>query len=559
MWTRGASHTEAREETMAKAATYDYVIVGAGSAGCVLAYRLTADPAIRVLLLEAGGRDTHPLIHVPIGLGKIWEHRMFDWGYDTEPEPRLDNRQIEAMRGKVLGGSSSINVMAYVRGHRLDYDRWAENGAHGWSYADVLPYFKRCESWEKGENTWRGGQGPLRVIDSRNRDPLFDAWLEAAQQADWPYTEDYNGKDQEGFGRAQSTIQNGRRCSASVAFLRPAMRRPNLTVETHALAARVMLDGTRATGIEYARGGKLRHASVSREVLLAGGVFNTPQLLMLSGIGDAEHLREVGITSAVHLPGVGRNLQDHLSVDVHHARRGRGPFHAEMRFDRTAVNMVRAYMFGTGPATVLPSRLHAFLKTRRDLAVPDIQFLFRGAPTRAHPWFPGIMPPYEDSFGLRPVMLHPESRGVVRLRSADPNAPVRIVQNFLATENDVRTIREGVKLGRDIASRKGLDRFRGRETSPGPESRTDAEIDAFVRRTAITAHHPCATCAMGRGEDAVLDPDLRVRGVDGLRVADASAMPELVSGNVNACVLMIAEKADDLVLGKRPLAAATIA
>ena len=500
---------------MADRAAYDYVIVGAGSAGCVLAYRLTADPAIRVLLLEAGGRDTHPLIHVPIGLGKIWEHRMFDWGYDTEPEPRLDGRRIEAMRGKVLGGSSSINVMAYVRGHRGDYDRWAQNGCHGWSYADVLPYFKRCETWEKGENAWRGGGGPLSVIDSRNRDPLFDAWLDAAREADWPFTEDYNGKEQEGFGRSQWTIRNGRRCSAAVAFLRPA----------------------------------------TREVLLAGGVFNTPQLLMLSGISEPEHLREVGIEPRVNLPGVGRNLQDHLSVDVHHTRRGRGPFHAEMRLDRTVLNMARAYLHGTGPGTVLPSRLHAFLKTRRDLAVPDIQFLFRGAPARAHPWFPGITPAYEDSFGLRPVMLHPESRGVVRLRSSDPSAPVRIVQNFLATEHDVRTIREGVKLGRDIASRNALDGLRGRETSPGPDCRTDLEIDAFVRRTAITAHHPCATCAMGIGEDTVLDPALRVRGVEGLRAVDASAMPDLVSGNINACVMMIAEKAADLVLGKPPLPA----
>src|SRR5436309_11239930 len=355
------------------------------------------------------------------------------------------------------------------------------------------------------------------------------------------------------FGRGQWTIRNGRRCSAAVAFLRPAMRRANLTVETNALATRVLLDGSRAIGVEYARGGRLHQAVVTREVLLAGGVFNTPQLLMLSGIGPADHLREMGIAPKVNLPGVGRNLQDHLSVDVHHARRGRGPFHATMRLDRTAVNMIRAYVFGTGPGTVLPSRLHAFLKTRRELAVPDIQFLFRGAPARAHPWFPGITPAYEDSFGLRPVMLHPESRGAVRLRSADPGAPVRIAQNFLATENDVHTIREGVKLGRDIASRTGLDPFRGRETAPGPECRTNAEIDAFVRRTAITAHHPCATCAMGVGEDAVLDPALRVRGVEGLRVADASAMPDLVSGNINACVLMIAEKAADLVLGKPPL------
>jgi len=532
--------------------TYDYVIVGAGSAGCVLAYRLTADPSVGVLLLEAGGRDSHPLIHVPIGLGKIWEHRLFDWGYDTEPEPRLDNRRIEAMRGKVLGGSSSINVMAYVRGHRGDYDHWAHDGARGWSYADVLPYFKRCESWEKGENTWRGGGGPLGVIDSRNRDPLFDAWLVAAQEADWPFTDDYNGKEQEGFGVGQWTIRAGRRCSAAVAFLRPAMRRPNLTVETGALATRVMLEGTRAVGVEYARSGRVQQARAEREVLLAGGVFNTPQLLMLSGIGDAEHLREIGIGPVVDVPGVGRNLQDHLSVDVHHARRGRGPFHGEMRLDRLAVDMARAYLFGTGPGTVLPSRLHAFLKTRRELPVPDIQFLFRGAPTRAHPWFPGVRPPYEDSFGMRPVMLHPESRGMVRLRSNDPAAPVRIIQNFLATDNDIRTIREGVKLARDIARRQGLDGFRGREMAPGPDCRTDAEIDAFVRRTAITAHHPCATCKMGSGADGVLDPDLRVRGVDGLRVVDASAMPDLVSGNINACVLMIAEKASDLVVGQVP-------
>ena len=308
---------------MAERTTYDYVIVGAGSAGCVLAYRLTADPSVRVLLLEAGGRDTHPLIHVPIGLGKIWEHRMFDWGYDTEPEPRLDNRRIETMRGKVLGGSSSINVMAYVRGHRGDYDRWARNGCRGWSYADVLPYFKRCESWGKGEDAWRGGSGPLNVIDSRNRDPLFDAWLAAAQAADWPYTEDYNGKEQEGFGVGQWTIRDGRRCSAAVAFLRPAMRRPNLTVETGALATRVMLEGPRAAGVEYARSGRVHQARAAREVLLAGGVFNTPQLLMLSGIGEADHLREVGIETKLDLPGVGRNLQDHLSVDVHHLRRGR--------------------------------------------------------------------------------------------------------------------------------------------------------------------------------------------------------------------------------------------
>jgi len=315
----------------------------------------------------------------------------------------------------------------------------------------------------------------------------------------------------------------------------------------------VILEGTRATGVEYARAGRVREARVAREVLLAGGVFNTPQLLMLSGIGEADHLRSVGIEPRIDLAGVGQNLQDHLSIDVHHARCGRGPFHAQMRFDRAAVNMVRAYLFGTGPATVLPGGLHGFLKTERDLPVPDVQFLFRSAPRVAYPWLPGFAPAYEDSFGVRPVMLHPESRGRVRLRSADPTASVRIAQNFLATDKDIRTIREGVRLARDVAGRRGLDPFRGRETAPGPDCRTDAEIDAFVRATAITAHHPCATCAMGTGERAVVDSALRVRGVEGLRVVDASVMPDLVSGNINACVLMIAEKASDLVLGKPPL------
>jgi choline dehydrogenase-like flavoprotein len=331
------------------------------------------------------------------------------------------------------------------------------------------------------------------------------------------------------------------------------MRRPNLTVQTRALATRVILDGSRARGVEYLRHGRRHAVAAQREVLLTGGVFNTPQLLMLSGIGEAQHLREMGIEPRVSLPGVGSNLQDHLAGEVQHARLERGPFHARMRFDRTALDMTRAYLLGTGPATVLPGSLHAFLKLGATSAVPDIQLLFRGAPPAAHPWFPGIAPAYEDGFGLRPVLLHPGSRGTVRLRSADPRAPVRIVQNFLATDADVRTIREGMKLARDLASRKALDAFRGRETVPGPGCGTDAAIDALVRRTAITAHHPCATCAMGTGEDAVLDPALRVRGVEGLRVADASAMPDLVSGNINACVLMIAEKAADLILGRQPL------
>jgi 4-pyridoxate dehydrogenase len=544
---------------MSEKNVYDYVIVGAGSAGCVLANRLSEDPAVRVCILEAGGRDSDPLIRIPIGIGKMHEKRLHDWGYDSEPEPGLDNRKIEAMRGKVIGGSSSINVMAHVRGNAGDYDRWAQKGCTGWSYAAVLPYFRRSERWEGGEDAWRGGGGPLDVISSKSTDPLFDAWFEAARQAGYPITEDYNGASQEGFGRSQSTIRNGRRCSAATAFLHPALTRSNLTLVTNALATKIVLEGTRATGVEFAHGndGRTSVVRAEREVILSGGVFNSPQLLMLSGIGPADHLRDVDIDPVIDLPGVGGNLQDHLAVMVAYDRPEGGPFRDLMRFDRMAVAMVRAHLFGSGPATVLPSGLHGFIKTRPELAVPDIQFLFRGTAGNAHLWFPGVKAPYRDAFGIRPVLLHPESRGTVRLRDADPRTPVRIVQNFFDVEDDIGTLRQGVRLAREVAGQPALAPFRGEETAPGKSAVSDGDIDAWIRRTAITAHHPSCSCPMGIGADAVLDAELRVRGADGLRVVDAAAMPDLVSGNINACVLMIAEKALDLIRNKTAARAAS--
>jgi choline dehydrogenase-like flavoprotein len=506
-----------------------------------------------VLLLEAGPRDRHPFIHIPLGMGKMHEHDMFNWGYQTEPEASLNGRRIEAMRGKVLGGSSSINVMAYTRGHRGDYDRWAQKGARGWSYADVLPYFRRCETWQGGENTWRGGSGPIGTEFAKTKDPIYGAWIEAAQAAGMPVSDDYNGKDQEGFGRGQYTIRNGYRSSAATAYLKPARKRRNLAVETGVQAGRVIMRGTRAAGVEYMRGAsETVEAAAEREVILCAGAFNTPPLLMRSGIGPAGHLSHMGIKPVLDLP-VGKNLQDHLAVIIFFARPDESTFRHDMRFDRMARAMIEAYFFGTGPGTVVPGGLHAFIKSRPELAVPDIEFMFRGAPADTHLWFPLVRPAYRDGYGIRPTLLHPDSRGEILLRSSDPAAPPRIVYNFFSAPGDLPRLREGFKLARMVAYQQPMNLYRGEETSPGAQVKTDADIEAFIRRTAITAHHPCGTCAMGIGPDTVTDAELRVRGTEGLRVVDASIMPDLVSAHINACVLMIAEKASDMIRGKPTL------
>jgi choline dehydrogenase-like flavoprotein len=505
-----------------------------------------------VLLLEAGGRDFNPLIHIPIGLGKLHEYKLHDWGYQSEPDPNLNGRRVEELRGKVLGGSSSINVMAFTRGDPADYDRWAQKGARGWSYADVLPYFKRVENWQGGESEHRGSAGNIGVQWAKTTDPMFTAWLESARMVGLPVTDDYNGGSGEGFGRSQYSIRDGKRCSAAVGYLHPAMKRKNLSVEVRAHVGRITMQGNRATGVDYEKGGQALHANAEREVILCGGAFNSPQVLMLSGIGPADHLRSVGIEPTLDLP-VGKNLQDHLAVLMMYARTEPSEFLDNMRLDRMAFNMLRAWIFGTGPATVVPGGLHAFIKTRPELSVPNIEFMFRGAPPAAALWLPGWKKPYADGYGIRPCLLHPDSRGEVLLRSNNPRDKVKIVTNFFSAPNDLPTLREGFKIAREIAAQPPLARFRGVEMSPGPKVKTDAEIDNWIRNVAATANHPASTCVMGTGPHAVVDPQFRVHGAERLRVVDASAMPDLVSAHINACVLMMAEKASDLIRGKPAL------
>ena len=531
---------------------YDYLIVGAGSAGCVLAHRLSEDPQTRVLLLEAGATDRDPLIHIPIGIGKLWQDRRHDWGYNTEPEAHLDQRSIALPRGKVLGGSSSINAMLYVRGHRGDYDRWAHRGLAGWSYEEVLPYFKRSESWCGGEDAFRGGSGPIGTRYTDLSDPICESVIEAGKSAGFAYSSDLNGKIQEGFGLAQSTIANGRRASAAAAYLKPALPRANLSVRTSASATRIVLDGKKAIGVEYLHRGRTEQAFAEREVLLSAGAINSPQLLMLSGIGDAAQLRAHGIKAVADLPGVGADFQDHVFVGVGNLRKGTSPMRQVLRFDRLAVALLRAYFAGSGPATNPPGGVMALLKTRAESAVPDLQLGFRGVARDAQPWWPLLGPGWRDAFFLLVVLLHPQSRGRLELASADPRQPLRIRANYLSVPEDAQTLLAGVRIARDVMRQKALESFRGDEIVPGHKVAGHAALLAYVRSAASTLHHAAGTCRMGVDAKSVVDAELKVRGTDGLRVVDASVMPDLVGGNINACVLMIAERASDLIRGRVP-------
>jgi len=536
---------------------YDYVIIGAGSAGCVLANRLTEDPQVKVLLLEAGGKDNSILVKMPAGVGSlIGKPGTYNWGFWTEAEPNLENRKLWWPRGKGWGGSSSINGMIYIRGHARDYDQWRQMGLQGWSYRDVLPYFKRSESLEGGGDAWHGGDGPLKVSKASTPNPIYSATVEAGRQAGFKVTSDFNGFQQEGWGPYQLTIHDGQRWSAARGYLHPALARQNLTCITGARTSKIVVENGRATGVEYidTKSGQKHVVHADKEVLLSAGAVQSPQILLLSGIGDPEELGKFGIPVVKALKGVGANLQDHLDVTMswecpqpitaHSLRKG--------LIKTLAIGMNYAF-FGKGLGRQQFLESGAFLKSRPDLDRPDLQIHTVAAIMQNH----GNTAVPKDGFTFHVCQLRPESRGRVGLRSANPTDDPAIFANYLATEEDRRALREGVRMMRKVAAQSALDPYRTEELFPGKDVETDEQIDAWIRKHSETIYHPVGTCKMGADGDemAVVNGELKVRGIEGLRVIDASVMPTLVGGNTNAPTIMIAEKAADLIRGRALLPA----
>lgn len=536
---------------MSQVKTYDYVIVGGGSAGCVLANRLTEDGKHTVLVLEAGPMDHNLMIHVPAGVYKVFKDPKLNWNYKTEDEPELYERNVEIPRGKVVGGSSSINAMVYMRGHPRDFDRWGQEfNLPKWSYAQCLPYFKAGETSDRGASDWRGGEGPLSVTKGAYENPLYDAFVEAGGQAGQGQTDDLNGYKPEGVARLDSTKKDGRRCSAAVAHMRPALTRSNMTLKTRAMVRKILIEGNRAVGLEYVHGGETHTVRTERELILSGGAINSPQLMMLSGIGPADHLRAMGIEPKLDLAGVGQNLQDHPTVAVKYECTKPVTIHKVAHPVRKALAGMRWMFDRKGVASSNIWEAGGLVRGNADVPYPNLQYHF--GPVGVD--YEGTNIKLGQAFTMTIDQLRPTSRGYIALKSTNPMDKPALHFNYMSTEHDRRELVEGVKAARALASQKAFDAFRGREIFPGPDGNSDADILAYIRNTTETDYHPCATCRMGNDAMAVVDEEMRVHGIEGLRVVDASVMPQITSANLNAPTQMIAARAADFIRGREQLA-----
>jgi choline dehydrogenase len=539
--------------------SYDYIIVGGGSAGCVLAARLSAQTDRSVLLLEAGGPDDHFLMRMPLGFLRALFRPEFSWGYFSEPEPHLGGRRLWLPRGKVLGGSGSINGMFYMRGHSHDFETWRSLGCTGWGYRDVLPYFRRMETSWRGAGPYHGDSGPLPVIPINTAKLLHEPLMQTAVAAGFNVTEDLHAQVEEGFARGEVNIdRHGRRASTSRAYLHPVMGRENLSIEMNALTTRIVISQGHATGVEYVHNGHVHRICADREVILCGGTYNSPQLLMLSGVGPAAQLERHGIKPLVDLAGVGANLSEHPHVPVEFAARRPVTFLNELRCDRIAASVLQWMLSGTGPLATQINSCNVVIRTRAQLTQPDVQLMCNPVRMDARIWFPGLSTRQEDRMTAGVVVLHQKSRGSVTLAGANPAEAPRIQLNLFAHPEDLETAKCGIEAARHIYGTRPQADLVARETAPGSALKTDAELEAYIRATASGTQHPVGTCAMGIGAAAVVSPELKVHGLTGLRVVDASVMPTIVGANTNAAVIMIAEKASDMILGTAPLPAAVL-